>query len=55
MSEQLCIHIYKEVGADPCPHCGKPSHRLDWQLQNKLKRKWLKENPNARYQGWWSI
>jgi hypothetical protein len=55
MTKVFCRHVYEEVGTDTCPDCGQTSHRLDWKYQNELKRKWLKENPNARYQGWWSI
>ena len=55
MNETFCRHVYEEVESDPCPICNKSSHKLDWAYQNKLRRKWLKDNHNAKYQGWWSI
>jgi hypothetical protein len=31
------------------------SHDMDWELQNKLREQWLKDNPDAKYLGWMSI
>jgi len=28
---------------------------IDWAYQNELRKQWLKDNPNAKYEGWWSI
>lgn len=28
---------------------------IDWELQNKLNKQWLKDNPQAEYLGWVSI
>lgn len=28
---------------------------VDWTTQNKLRAKWLQDNPNAKYIGWTSI
>jgi hypothetical protein len=28
---------------------------IDWQHQNELRQQWLKDNPDAEYQGWVSI
>jgi hypothetical protein len=28
---------------------------IDWKYQNKLREQWLKDNPNATYEGWMSI
>lgn len=28
---------------------------IDWAYQNKLREQWLKDNPNAEYEGWMSI
>jgi len=28
---------------------------IDWAYQNKLREKWLANNPDAEYQGWMSI
>lgn len=30
-------------------------HSIDWTYQNKLRKQWLLDNPNAKYEGWWSI
>lgn len=31
------------------------SNEIDWEYQNKLREQWLKDNPNAEYEGWMSI
>ena len=31
------------------------SNDVDWEYQNKLREQWLKDNPNAEYEGWMSI
>jgi hypothetical protein len=28
---------------------------VDWAYQNQLREQWLKDNPNAEYEGWMSI
>ena len=28
---------------------------IDWKYQNELRKQWLEDNPNARYEGWMSI
>jgi len=50
-----CDHIYQNVNAEICPKCGKPTHEINWQKENELKEKWKEKNPNAKYEGWWSI
>jgi hypothetical protein len=31
------------------------SNDMDWEYQNKLREQWLKDNPDAEYEGWMSI
>ena len=31
------------------------SNDVDWEYQNQLREQWLKDNPNAEYEGWMSI
>jgi hypothetical protein len=31
------------------------SNEIDWGYQNQLREQWLKDNPNAEYEGWMSI
>lgn len=51
-----CEHVYKNIGYSICPKCGRDTHETDWIKENKLKRKWLKDNPLAwKEVGWWSI
>ena len=51
-----CKHIYEYVNAPKCPYCGKDTHEPNWEEQRKLRKEWLKKNPNAwRQVGWWSI
>ena len=56
MSNENCEHIYKNMNQNPCPKCGGDTHETNWQEQNKLYKKWLKDNPLAYKEvGWWSI
>jgi uncharacterized Zn ribbon protein len=51
-----CEHVYKDMGVPICPKCGRDTHETDWTKENKLKKKWLKDNPLAYKEvGWWSI
>lgn len=50
-----CRHVYEDVGSDTCPDCGGYTHRIDWEKQNQLCKEWKAANPNAKYEGWWSI
>jgi hypothetical protein len=50
-----CIHVYQEVAEDPCELCNKPSHRMNWEEQNRMMVEWRLANPNAKSDGWWSI
>jgi hypothetical protein len=31
------------------------SNDIDWEYQNQLREQWLKDNPDAKYEGWMSI
>lgn len=51
-----CEHIYKNIGVEVCPKCGRDTHEINWQEQKTLKKQWLKDNPLAwKNVGWWSI
>ena len=51
----MCEHVYKNMGVPICPKCGKDTHETDWAFQNNLHKEWKAANPDAKYQGWWSI
>jgi hypothetical protein len=51
----LCDHVYRSMGSDICPQCGKRTNEVNWQLQNKMAEEWKIANPNAKSDGWWSI
>ncbi len=52
----MCEHVYKNMGVNPCPKCGRETHEIDWTKENKIMKKWLKDNPDAwKEVGWWSI
>jgi hypothetical protein len=56
MTLSHCRHVYEETDEDICSACGRPTHRTDWELQNLMMKKWLKDNPEAwKTVGWWSI
>ena len=52
----MCEHVYKDMGADICPRCGKDTHRTDWVLLKK-QRKEHREKYGLFYivREWWSI
>ncbi len=50
-----CKHIYQNLGLSQCDSCGRPTHEIDWEEQNRLNREWKIANPNVTYGGWWSI
>ncbi len=56
MTLTFCRHVYEEMEEDTCQLCGRPTHRIDWAKENKIMKKWLKDNPDAwKTVGWWSI
>ena len=54
MPSEYCEHVYKDMGANPCPKCGNPTHEIDWKYQHKLHKQWHADG-KATYGGWWSI
>lgn len=55
MDSLICRHVYEEVTQDPCEFCGKPSHKMNWAVENEKMKQWKIDNPNAGYEGWMSI
>ena len=43
------------MNTDDCKDCGCESHDICWPKQNYLREKWLQDNPDAGFNGWWSI
>ena len=54
MLSEYCEHVYKDMGANPCPKCGKETHETDWAKEAKLMKQWHADG-KAVYGGWWSI
>ena len=50
----MCEHVYKDIGEDLCPKCGKDTHRINWKEQQRLHEDWIASG-KATTQGWWSI
>lgn len=50
----MCEHVYRNMGADTCPLCGKPTHETNWKEQWQLHEEWIASG-KATAQGWWSI
>ena len=53
----LCEHVYKYMGTDICPLCGKDTHETDWKVVHE-DRRLHKEKYGLFYQApqvWWSI
>ena len=38
-----------------CKDCNCKPTDICWSYQNQLREKWLRDNPNAEYEGWMSI
>jgi len=38
-----------------CQGCGCDPTDICWPHQNQLREQWLKDNPDAKYEGWMSI
>ena len=38
-----------------CTNCKCEPTDVCWTEQNELRKQWLKDNPNAEYEGWMSI
>ena len=54
MEFEHCEHVYRNVGQNPCPKCGKETHETNWKAQHELHKEWIASG-NAKYEGWWSI
>ena len=33
---EYCEHVYKDMGQDSCPKCGRDTHETDWAKQAQL-------------------
>jgi hypothetical protein len=57
MTTLICEHVYRNVGAAICPTCDKPTHEIDWEFQNAIRRE-HREKHGILYnppREWWSI
>lgn len=50
----MCEHIYRHMGMNECPLCGKPTHETNWTEVHEQHREWIASG-KATTQGWWSI
>ena len=52
----MCEHVYKDMGADICPKCGKDTHETNWAFIASERRK-HREKHGIFYnvKEWWSI
>jgi hypothetical protein len=62
--ELKCRHIYEVIGLPDCPDCGRPTHEIDWQLEQQIVKEWrvsgkakevLCPVEGGTLRGWWSI
>lgn len=52
----FCEHVYKVVGAEICPSCGKDTHETNWEVINEARRKHREEHGILHNVPiWWSI
>ena len=56
MPLMTCEHIYKNIGADICPNCGRDTHETDWEFikQERIKHR-EKYGILHVVREWWSI
>ena len=54
MPLEHCVHVYRDVRKNPCPHCGAETREIDWSIQHALHKEWVASG-KAVSQGWWSI
>ena len=54
---KTCEHVYKYIGADTCPHCGKDTHEIDWNRDREERRLHREKYGlfNKAPYVWWSI
>ena len=45
----FCDHVYKVIGSEICPKCNKITNEVQWKLQHKLEKDWLKKNQSLSY------
>jgi hypothetical protein len=38
-----------------CDSHNQGEHEINWAYQNQLREQWIKDNPDAEYEGWMSI
>lgn len=51
---EYCEHVYKDMGQDLCPKCGRDTHETDWAKEAQIMKQWHADG-KAVYGGWWSI
>lgn len=53
---EYCLHVYRNVGQNPCQFCGGETHEIDWD-RAKLEREAHREKHGWFYNTgtWWSI
>ena len=53
---EKCGHIYKNIGVEICPDCGRYTHEVDWDLLIKQRRSHREEHGLFYTTNeWWSI
>ena len=52
----MCEHVYKYMGAEICPKCGKPTREINWAFIASERAKHREEHGILHnVQQWWSI
>ena len=52
----FCDHVYKNIGYDICPTCGKDTHEVDWSRAIEERRAHREKYGWFHNVGvWWSI
>jgi predicted RNA-binding Zn-ribbon protein involved in translation (DUF1610 family) len=58
-----CRHIYELVNANKCPDCGRDTHEINYETEQKIMRDYYSSGDADQYvcpqggtiRGWWSI
>jgi hypothetical protein len=64
MENMTCAHVYKNIGQEICPDCGRYTHEIDMKLQAELYKQHYADGKHLKYKCdvcggtlrvWWDI
>jgi len=53
---EYCLHVYRNVGQNPCQFCGGDTHEIDWNRSKQERAEHIEKYGIFHNTGvWWSI